>query len=137
MILRNEILMGRDRSHPLSADLEARLSKLLTAINILRTARDRPMIVTSGYRPGPFNRVKGASPRSAHMTCEAVDIADPDGTLAAWITSRLVNPGLLEQAGLWVEDPAATQGWVHFQTRPPRLPRGIRPDSRIVSPRFL
>lgn len=124
MISYDEILKGRDSEYPLTEKLERNLEKLYTAINKVRQAYGKPMTVNSGYRPGRFNKklykrpdgtwVDGA-PRSAHLTCEAVDIADPNKAFAKWC---LLNLHVLEEAGLWMESPAATPSWVHLQIRP-------------------
>ena len=80
-------------------------------------------IVTSGWRPVDFNAtVPGAKPRSLHITCEAIDLHDPDGDLDEW----LITPDgqrVLTDLVLWHESPAATKGWVHVQTKPPRSGR--------------
>jgi hypothetical protein len=115
MITRAEILMGRDAEYPLTPLLDLNLSRLHVALNVVRTAYGSRMIPTSGYRPGHFNRMAKGAAQSAHLTCEACDVADPTGELAKWC---LANLAMLEQAGLWIEDPAHTKGWVHFQTRP-------------------
>lgn len=52
--------------------------------------------------------------KSAHLTGEAVDIAD-DGTLQRWLKK---NEKKLVELGLYVEDFASTPGWCHLQTRP-------------------
>lgn len=54
---------------------------------------------------------------SAHLTGRAADIADRDGSLAAWCYA---NIPILEQAGLYLEDPTRTKGWVHMQIVPPQ-----------------
>ncbi len=107
--------MGRDTEYPLSELLERNLEKLYTAINHLRSAYGKPMNVTSGYRPGHYNKAAGGAKRSAHLTCEAVDIADGDGSLARWCLNNL---DILQAAGLWLESPARTKGWCHLQIRP-------------------
>ena len=100
MISRDEVLMGRDVEFPLTPELEANLSKLLEAVNKLRTLYGKPMIVNSGYRPGHYNTDAGGAPNSAHQLCEAIDIKDEDGEVKKWITVEI-----LEQCGLYQEDP--------------------------------
>ncbi len=117
MIFRHEVLMGRDSEYPITTDLEKKLARLLKALNIVRTAYGKPMNVTSGYRPGKYNKAAGGATKSAHLTLEACDFADSTGALAKWC---LENLGVLEKAGLWMESPARTKGWVHLQTRPVR-----------------
>ena len=70
--------------------------------------------VLSGWRPPSVNRrIRGASPRSAHMSGQAVDLVDPDGRLA-----RALSTTVLEANGLWMENPRHTRGWVHLTSRP-------------------
>lgn len=117
MITRDEILMGRDKQAPLTGLMEVNLRKLLKAINKLRDAYGKPMIVSSGYRPAAINAtIPGAAKKSNHMACLAVDLAD-SGKLAEYCLNNLK---LLEEFGLWMEDPAHTKGWVHLQCVPPR-----------------
>jgi len=115
MITKKEILMGRDSEYPLTPELESNLNKLLEAVNKFRTAYGKPMIVSSGWRPGKYNKAAGGAAKSAHVTCEAVDFADADGKLKAYVAK---NPKILEQCGLYMEDPGATKTWMHVQTRP-------------------
>jgi hypothetical protein len=116
-ITASEVLMGRHIAHPLSQDLKLNLDGLLNALNALRRAYGKPMRVTSGYRPAPFNKAAGGTKLSNHMVCLACDFADPDGALDAWCMANLHE---LEKAGLWLEHPDATPGWCHLQAVPPR-----------------
>lgn len=120
MISRDEILMGRDRDYPLTPDLMQNLDKLLIAVNKLRDAWGKPLIVTSGYRPGHYNKSAKGAIKSAHTTCEAVDFKDADGEFGKWC---LANLPLLEECGLYMESPAYTheppgKRWIHVQIRP-------------------
>ncbi len=118
MITPQEVLMGRDAQFPLTPELKTNLDKLLIALNKVRFHYGKPMQVSSGYRPAAINKtVKGAAPKSSHMTCEACDFRDPDGALAKWC---LANLSILEDAGLYLENPEFTKGWVHLQTRKTR-----------------
>lgn len=111
MITREEILMGRDKQFPLTSELEANLARLLTAVNAVRKAYGKPMVVSSGYRPAHFNTAAGGAKRSAHMICMAVDFRDPNGEIDKWCDE---NQDLLESLGLWQEHPDATKGWCHL-----------------------
>lgn len=113
-VTREEVLMGRDKKHPLTPELEANLALLLKALNELRSQCPISFVVSSGYRPGVYNLKAGGAKRSAHLTCEAVDFVDVDGQLAAWC---IKNVQLLEKAGLYMENSEFTPGWVHLQTR--------------------
>jgi uncharacterized protein YcbK (DUF882 family) len=107
------------------------LEDLQRRINIVRTEYGKPMMVTSGYRTlqdhlriyseiNARRRKKGLPAirvpmGSRHMSGEAVDIADKDGKLMQWCKA---NEPILEKAELWMEE--GTEGWCHFQIRPPR-----------------
>lgn len=102
---------------------------LLIAINVVRTAYGKPMIVTNCYRSNQHHLdiyyAKGVTDKnkipmkSNHLSGRAVDIADHNGELYAWCKA---NTAILERAGLWCEE--GTNGWVHFQIVPP--PSGKR-----------
>lgn len=106
--------MGRDVEYPLTPVLEANLSELLRRINKIRHKYGKPLVVTSGYRPGKYNLIAGGSSKSAHLTCEAVDFADTNRDFTNWIMS---NPGVLIECDLYMESPAYTPSWTHLQSR--------------------
>lgn len=113
MISRDEILMGRDKEYLLTPEIEANLKILLENVNKLRTLYGKPMIVSSGYRPGKYNINAGGAKNSTHLTCQAVDFKDIDGALKKFCTVEI-----LEQCGLYMEHPDSTPTWLHVQTRP-------------------
>lgn len=117
MITVNEVLMGRDKSNPLTLEQLYNLADLMGRINIIRAVYNKPMIVSSGYRPAAINSRVGGAKASAHMSCQAVDIRDSNGELAKWCLS---NIDLIKRLGLFLEDPTFTTGWVHLQSRPTR-----------------
>lgn len=83
----------------------------------------RGEIMTSGWRPPPINaQTKGAARNSLHLTCEAIDINDPDGDIDDWLSSP-DGQMALEEMGIWIEHPATTRRWSHWQTCPPRSGR--------------
>lgn len=112
MITRDEILQGRDEEFPLSEEFEQNLQDLLVAVNKLRDLYGKPMFVSSGYRPGHYNTDAGGAKNSTHMICMAVDFQDNDNKLKSWITVKV-----LEDCGLYMEDPKHTSTWLHVQTR--------------------
>lgn len=74
--------------------------------------------LSSGWRPASVNRaVPGAAVYSNHTKCRAADLADPLGEVDDWALDHLM---VLDELGLWLEHPAATKGWCHLQTVPPR-----------------
>ncbi|CAB4200179.1 Peptidase M15A, C-terminal [uncultured Caudovirales phage] len=111
------------RNRPLTHDQEANLELLHKAINKVRTAYGKPMVVTSGFRSvEDQQRINPKASASKHLLGLAVDIADADGKLWAWCVANL---SVIEEAGLYLEDGASTKGWVHFQASPPKSGRRI------------
>lgn len=106
--------MGREVEYPLTPDQVANLARLLESLNKFRSAYGKPMLVTSGYRPGRYNVQAGGAPNSAHLTCEACDFADPEGLLDEFCSK---NTKLLDSCGLWLEHPDSTPGWTHLDIR--------------------
>ena len=113
-ITSKEYIMGRDKDYFMQPQEEANMWKLLNALNRLRDAYGKAMIVTSGWRPGRYNQ--GYANKSAHLSCEACDFSDVSGELAKWCLHYLP---VLENCGLYMESPESTRGWVHLQTRRP------------------
>lgn len=109
-----EYLKGRDQIAPLTYEMYDNMCKLLVAVNMLRDRYGKPLSISSGYRPPEINKKMGGSPNSAHLTCEAVDIADGTKALKRWIAE---NPGILDELDLYMEEPASTPTWVHLDIR--------------------
>lgn len=122
---RKEILKDREIEYPLTPEMEQNLLKLIECLNVIREAWGKPIKVTSGYRPGRYNTQAGGAKNSAHVTCQAADLADADGLLKKFLSN---NVELLEKAGLWMEHPSRTPQWVHLQLRKPKS------GSRIFMP---
>lgn len=84
-------------------------------------------ILTSGWRPAAYNaQVRGAAVRSLHIVGGACDIFDPEGEIDDFFYGTGgsgFGPDLLVAHNLWMEHPAATKGWAHFQDSPPRSGR--------------
>lgn len=110
MISREEILKGQ----VCPPELEENLQGLLDALNKFRTAYGKPMIVSSGLRSSEHNQMIGGRSASAHLSAQAADFRDADGSLAAYCLSHL---SFLEECGLYLEDPSYTKVWVHLQSR--------------------
>lgn len=115
MINLQTYLMGRDKMYPLDPVKEANANELLRRVNALMLEIGIIPHLTSGYRPGHWNKQAGGSERSAHLTCEAIDLADTHGKIKPLITIPL-----LEKYDLYMEDPAATKTWIHLQSRKTR-----------------
>lgn len=122
---------GRDKmyANQLTRELRENEDITLTCVNaMLSVMADYGVIpemspitltpVTSGWRPVAINAATpGASARSLHITCEAIDLYDPEGALDDWCMNHL---HVLKNLSLYLEHPAATKGWCHLQTRAPR-----------------
>jgi Peptidase M15 len=112
--------MGRDKLHraELTRGLRANARETLRRVNRLLRRAGMMRKVTSGWRPAAINAtVPGAATGSRHLSCLAIDLEDRNGALDAWC---MANLAVLEELGLWLEHPAATPGWCHLQTQPPR-----------------
>jgi len=121
LIDRAMYLMGRDKEYPLDELLEINCAKLLYRVNgLLKVLKVNPS-VTSGYRPGHYNKAAGGATQSSHISCEAVDLGDAHLQLG----KTIANSMLLKDFDLYMEDPAATPGWCHLQTRPTRSGKRI------------
>lgn len=107
-----EVLMGRDKKFPLNRELETNLGKLLVSLNQFREIYGKPMRVSSGYRPGPFNASAGGAKKSNHMLCLACDFIDLESSLDNYCVA---NQDILEQCGLYLEHPKWTSNWCHLQ----------------------
>lgn len=109
------------RRHPVSAEIDANLHRLLDALNVVRAIWGKPMVVTSGLRSEADQaRINPSAPKSKHLIGAAADIADRDGSLKAWL---MAHPEILERAGLWCEAAEATPTWCHFQIYSPKSGR--------------
>ena len=96
-----------------------KVNELLTLANM-----EDVEVVNSGWRPPKVNdRTKNSAGHSSHLTAEACDLRDPDGTLDKWC---LVNLDTLVVRDVWLEHPGWTDGWCHIQTRPPGWPPRTR-----------
>lgn len=80
-------------------------------------------LVSSGWRPPQINTKAGGAARSCHLSGEAIDLYDPDGKLDEFCLAA--SHWVLRELGLWLEDPKATPGWCHVQTKPPRSGRRV------------
>ena len=120
-----QYFMGRDAEHgaELTEPLRRNAEAMIARVNTLLERACIACTVNSGWRPHAINaQVPNASPRSRHLTCEAIDLADPDERLDAWCLRHLDE---LEAIGLWLEHPDATPGWCHLQIVPPKSGRRV------------
>ncbi len=124
MLSIESILMGRITYDRLPAPSKSNVRVLLDKAGLVEHAYGCPLVVTSGYRDPATNAAAGGAQSSKHLTCEALDVADPNGDVWRWC---LANMQLLKQWGIWLEHPNWThhktnrsKRWVHFQTCAPK-----------------
>ena len=126
MITMNELLSDQAQLGELSNEVQNNLNILLIKMNKVRTAYNKPMIVTSGLRTVKHHLEiyarKGIYPpkvpmKSNHLSGRAVDFSDGNGELKKWVKE---NIKLMEEIGLWMEDFNHTKTWCHFQINPPK-----------------
>ena len=125
MITLTDYWMGRDKSHPtaMTPQIERNAELTIKLANALLARFGQGRKVNSGWCPPAINAgIANAAPNSKHMTAQAIDLADPDGDLDDWLMSSDGQAAMVE-IGLWHEHPAATKGWAHLQTVPPRSGR--------------
>lgn len=115
----DELLMNRHWEYPIDEMEAVNMARVWYRVNKLLSQYPTNMtgsLVSSGYRPGHYNTQAGGAAKSTHLTCEAVDVADPGNGLDQWLDS---NPSKLIECELWREDPARTEGgWCHLDIRP-------------------
>lgn len=131
MITIEDYWMGRDKNYAseLTPAITANALVIVGKVNeLLAVAQSfgwKPQLnaagtlVNSGWRPRGVNKITpGAAPNSKHMTGQACDVYDPDGTLKDWLMTA-VGQEAIRAIGLWMEHPASTKGWCHLQDIPP------------------
>lgn len=124
-ISKDELLMGRDKKYAdeYTQEISDNLDKLLIPMNQIRAAYNKPMIVSSGWRPAAINaKTPGAAKTSKHMIGLAADIVDTDGNLRKWV---LQNLQLMKDLDIYLENFNFTPGWVHFGLGPPNSGKRI------------
>lgn len=114
MITLEEVLMNRAKFEDLPEEIKKNGEDLLVKLNKFRTEYGKPMIVVSGYRPPDINAAAGGATHSAHMTLEACDFKDEDGSIFEFIKK---DPTVLDRCDLFIEDPRWTKNWIHIQNR--------------------
>lgn len=122
MITLESYFKGRDATHAeeLTYDILTNAQETVERANQLLSRAGRSSLdeVRSGWRPqGVNDSTANAAKDSRHLTAEAVDLGDSDRSLATWCVDNL---DVLEELGLWMEDPRWTPSWVHLQIVPPK-----------------
>lgn len=114
MITPKEYLMDRDKDFPLDMLQATNMADLLSRINHLIASLKISTRVSSGYRPSAINKKIGGAKMSTHTVCAGIDLYDPNGEIGKMLRS---NTKILEEYGLFLENPDFTKGWVHLDTK--------------------
>lgn len=137
MITLAQYWMGRntmyasDLTDQIVANAKETVRRVNLFLNTYHAGLAQKDTVTSGWRPASVNRTTpNASTTSAHLTAEAVDLADDDGSLDSWIKLPDGRHALVA-CGLYAEAALYTPRWAHLQTRK------TASGSRIFNPRLL
>lgn len=120
MITLEQYWMGRDKLYPLQLKQEyiSNATDLLARVNLLLEEMGRTNVgVNSGWRPPAINKQVGGAVKSNHMTGNAIDLSDDDGSIDIWCTNNIFH---LKAQGLYMEHPSKTPRWCHLQRIPPR-----------------
>lgn len=129
-----DYLMGREKLYDCPPEIREHAAVTVGKVNALLAVLEEegvPLeahpktqtIISSGWRPAQINRgVKGAAPKSKHITADACDLYDPEGDIDEYLSS---HPDVLLALGIYMEHPSATKGWSHVQTIGPRSGRRI------------
>jgi hypothetical protein len=104
----------------LTEDIQTNAAIVCDRANQLLVAFGEDRGLRSGWRPAAVNSGAGGATHSRHMTGQACDIEDNDGSLDAWCKE---NVATLESIGLWLEIDTATPTWCHVQCVPPNSGR--------------
>jgi hypothetical protein len=124
-----EASMGRDKEYPLTIDTALNAAKILAAANYVRGVYGHSLLCSSGYRPGRFNQAAGGAENSDHLRFQALDLQNIDlprvkriihgeeFTITHFANWCLDNLQILEDCGLYMEDPRWTPTWVHLTTQ--------------------
>lgn len=95
-------------------------TELLRRVNALLEYLGCDVTLSSGWRPPSYNKKIRGSLYSAHLTGQALDIKDIDGSF-----KEMVTEDLLRQYDLYQESPLHTPTWCHLQTRPTKSGKRI------------
>lgn len=94
----------------------ANMVKLAGVITELEQYYGKPFQVTSGLRSKELQaQINPVVKNSAHMTGEAVDVADVDGSIYSFCID---NPDIIIRLGIFIELRTWTPRWLHAQIRP-------------------
>ena len=116
----------KDRLIHVTPEIRKNAEEFVPKVNAFMERFGKPRGMSSGYRDPVSNSNCNGAKYSWHCRGKAIDIFDLSGDLGEYIIN---NESVLEELGLWAEDPKFTKDWVHLQSEPPRS------GNRIFKPR--
>lgn len=106
-----------NHSYSCDTQTEMNMEELAFKVSAIEKAYGHLFTVDSGLRSqSDQERINPSAPKSKHLTGQAVDVADPVGSLWSWIEQ---NMSLMAKIGVYFEDKGSTPTWVHIQCVPP------------------
>jgi hypothetical protein len=97
---------------------EANLKRLAFVVTELEELMEKEFLVTSGLRtPQDQLRINPGKKNSAHLSGEAVDVSDVDGSIYGFCID---NVDILIHLGIYLECKPYTPRWTHIQIRAPK-----------------
>lgn len=95
---------------------ERNLIELCRRVSLLEELMEREFTVNSGFRTAMDQlRINVRAPKSAHLSGQAVDLSDKDGSIYDFLIN---NPDMLIKLDFYVEQKTYSPQWIHLQTRP-------------------
>lgn len=107
-----------NRGYILTSGQRANLDRLCLAVSELERLMGVEFVVTSGLRSEQDQmRINPAAKFSAHLTGEAVDVADKDGKIYDFCVDNIEE---IIRIGLYLENRLYTPNWAHLTVRKPK-----------------
>lgn len=129
-----DYLAGKATLDQLPDEIVRNINTLIPKINDLLEHFGAYRGVNSGYRTsedqiriykqklGAAYDISKVAMKSAHLVGAAIDLEDKDRKLTHW---ALINLPLLQQMGLYIEEPASCPTWLHIQCISPKSGKTI------------
>lgn len=102
------------RNYNVPTDVLRNLIELAKNLQVLRDEVNKPIKITSGYRPAELNAKVGGASKSRHITGQAADFKIEGYTpkQVAAIIEKLIAAGKMKQGGI-----GTYSTWVHYDCR--------------------
>lgn len=109
-------------NYPTNKNIDNNLKTLFERLQELQDAVGYDLTITSGLRSDEQQASlilagKTNARHSMHLSGNAADIYDPDGTLKLWANDNL---NFFVKTGFWMEAFESTPTWLHVQIQSPK-----------------